>query len=203
MILYQKTHDTWVRILKLLLPQTSKLKYSSILLDFVRRLCYFVMCYRTWLYKSRESSLTDNLFLGGNIIYVAHAASLDIMVSSLRNLNALRSQNIRATYSANQQVRVPYCSLGAMMDKPFKVVPPPCPPCVNTSSGRFDWKVLLHVDDWYRLFFINWHIGISIIKTNICSKKEKLSKLFTSLFRTYILDLHWFIVCSKVLFVLI
>lgn len=29
-------------------------------------------------------------------------------------------------------------------------------------------------------------MGISIIKTNICSKKEKLSNFFTSLFRTYI-----------------
>lgn len=98
----------------------------------------------TRLYKSCGRALNENFFLGGNIIYVGHASSLDLMVLSLKRLDEGEITRPRATYLVNQHVvRVPYCSLGAMMDKPFEVVAPPCPPCVNTSCSRFDWRVLL------------------------------------------------------------
>ncbi|XP_026315110.1 protein UBASH3A homolog isoform X3 [Hyposmocoma kahamanoa] len=91
-----------------------------------------------------QSAYKDTQKVGGNILYVGHASSLDLMVLSLKRLGKDMENRTRATYIVNHHVvRVPYCSLGAMLDKPFQVVPPPCPPHVNTSSRRFDWKVLL------------------------------------------------------------
>lgn len=86
-------------------------------------------------------------FLGGNILFVGHASTLDLMVLSLKRLNKQEEKRKRE-YVINQHlVRVPYCALGCMVDQPFTVVPPPCPPCVNTSCGRFNWKILLENKD--------------------------------------------------------
>ena len=78
---------------------------------------------------------------GGNIIFVGHAATLDMMTTSLKRLGEDKTEY--PPYQLhNNLLRVPYCALGALRDNPWEVVCPPCPPSINSSSGRFDWKML-------------------------------------------------------------
>lgn len=78
-------------------------------------------------------------------MFVGHATTLDIVVTALK-----RMQEGKSEYPEYQLAkflnRVPYCALGALRDDPIEVVSPPCPPSINSSSGRFDWKLLLEVD---------------------------------------------------------
>ncbi|XP_063387208.1 ecdysteroid-phosphate phosphatase [Cydia fagiglandana] len=96
-------------------------------------------------YKRNElvmhSAVKDTEAEGGNIMFIGHAATLDIMVHALKRLSA---GACAPPYSLSPQLlRVPYCALAAMRDRPWQVVSPPCPPSINSSSGRFDWKTLL------------------------------------------------------------
>ncbi|XP_049877746.1 protein UBASH3A homolog isoform X2 [Pectinophora gossypiella] len=94
--------------------------------------------------KVMHSAVQDTEADGGNIIFVGHAATLDLTVVALKNLG--EEQKNRTPYTINKHLlRVPYCALGAMKDKPWQVVSPPCPPSINSSSGRFDWKILLEL----------------------------------------------------------
>ncbi|XP_061721994.1 ecdysteroid-phosphate phosphatase isoform X2 [Cydia pomonella] len=96
-------------------------------------------------YKRNElvmhSAVKDTEEEGGNVIFIGHAATLDMMVLALKRLTPGAPH---APYSLHPHLlRVPYCALGAVRDRPWQVVGPPCPPSINSSSGRFDWKILL------------------------------------------------------------
>ncbi|KAI8425220.1 hypothetical protein MSG28_007030, partial [Choristoneura fumiferana] len=97
-------------------------------------------------YKRNEfvmhSAIKDTEAEGGNIIFVGHAATLDMMVVAVNRLANPHSDH--PPYQLSKHLlRVPYCALGAMRDRPWQVVSPPCPPSINSSSGRFDWRLLL------------------------------------------------------------
>ncbi|CAG9106087.1 unnamed protein product [Plutella xylostella] len=88
-----------------------------------------------------QGAVRDTEAEGGNTLFVGHAATLDMMVVALKNID---EEQDPLPYQLSKHLgRVPYCALGAMRDHPWQVVSPPCPPTMNTSSGRFDWKVLL------------------------------------------------------------
>ncbi|XP_022817488.1 protein UBASH3A homolog isoform X2 [Spodoptera litura] len=94
--------------------------------------------------KVMQSAVRDTEKSGGNIIFVGHAATLDLMAVSLKLLDEKRTDH--KPYKIHENLlRVPYCALGAMKDNPWEVVCPPCPPSINSSSGRFNWKMLLDV----------------------------------------------------------
>nr|ALL42055.1 ecdysteroid-phosphate phosphatase [Antheraea pernyi] len=92
--------------------------------------------------KTMHAAVDDTESEGGNIIFVGHAATLDLMAVALQRL---REDNTdQKPYQISKHLlRVPYCALGAMKGKPWEIVAPPCPPSINSSSGRFDWKILL------------------------------------------------------------
>ncbi|XP_047994304.1 ecdysteroid-phosphate phosphatase isoform X3 [Leguminivora glycinivorella] len=103
-------------------------------------------------YKRNElvmhSAVKDTEEKGGNIMFIGHAATLDIMVLALKRLAAggeheHEHEREHEPYTLHPHLlRVPYCALGAMRDRPWQVVSPPCPPSINSSSGRFDWRIL-------------------------------------------------------------
>ncbi|XP_026760655.2 protein UBASH3A homolog isoform X3 [Galleria mellonella] len=80
----------------------------------------------------------------GNVMFVGHAVMLDIMVFALKRLEQNKSEYVPYQLSKHL-LRVPYCALGAVKNKPWEVVCPPCPPSINSSSGRYDWRLLLDV----------------------------------------------------------
>ncbi|KAI8425236.1 hypothetical protein MSG28_007036 [Choristoneura fumiferana] len=82
-------------------------------------------------YKRNEfvmhSAIKDTEAEGGNIIFVGHAATLDMMVVAVNRLANPHSDH--PPYQLSKHLlRVPYCALGAMRDRPWQVVSPPCPP---------------------------------------------------------------------------
>ncbi|GBP16663.1 Protein UBASH3A homolog [Eumeta japonica] len=90
--------------------------------------------------KAMHSAYKDTEAEGGNMIFVGHASTLDTLWQTMQRYNGDADA---PPYTINKHlVRVPYCALAAMRDKPFQLVPPPCPPSINTSSARFDWKML-------------------------------------------------------------
>ncbi|CAH0728288.1 unnamed protein product, partial [Brenthis ino] len=91
-----------------------------------------------------QSAVKDTEAEGGNIIFVGHATTLDLMVTALKRLQQGKAQypEYQLTKFLN---RVPYCALAAMRDRPLELVSPPCPPSINSSSGRFDWKMLMDI----------------------------------------------------------
>ncbi|KAF9824304.1 hypothetical protein SFRURICE_019984 [Spodoptera frugiperda] len=94
--------------------------------------------------KVMQSAVRDTEKSGGNVIFVGHAATLDLMAVALKLLDEKRTDH--KPYKIHENLlRVPYCALGAMRDNPWEVVCPPCPPSINSSSGRFNWKMLLDV----------------------------------------------------------
>lgn len=80
-------------------------------------------------------------FLGGNIIFVGHAATLELMAIAFQRIEDKIEEPHSYQISKNL-LKVPYCALGAMKDKPYELMSPPCPPSINSSSGRFDWRIL-------------------------------------------------------------
>ncbi|XP_047033703.1 protein UBASH3A homolog isoform X1 [Helicoverpa zea] len=91
--------------------------------------------------KVVQSAVRDTEKDGGNIIFVGHAATLDMTAIALKRLYENKTEYPPYQIHGNL-LRVPYCALGAMRDNPFQVVCPPCPPSINSSSGRFDWRML-------------------------------------------------------------
>ncbi|XP_059053161.1 ecdysteroid-phosphate phosphatase [Achroia grisella] len=92
--------------------------------------------------KVIHSVVKDTEADDGNVFFVGHAVMLDLMVFAIKRLEQKKSEYI--PYQLNKHLlRVPYCALGAMKDKPWEVVSPPCPPSINSSSGRYDWRLLL------------------------------------------------------------
>lgn len=76
-------------------------------------------------------------------MFVGHAATLDLMAVALQRLREDNNTDSSPYHISKNLLRVPYCALGAMRDNPWEVVAPPCPPSMNSSSGKFDWKLLL------------------------------------------------------------
>ncbi|KAJ2944764.1 hypothetical protein O0L34_g1653 [Tuta absoluta] len=95
--------------------------------------------------KVMHSAVKDTEAEGGNVIFVGHAATLDMMAVALQRL-AQPARALATDYEIfHNLVRVPYCALGAVRDNPWRVVAPPVPPSINSSSGRFDWRDLKEV----------------------------------------------------------
>ncbi|KAM3962540.1 ecdysteroid phosphate phosphatase [Aphomia sociella] len=92
--------------------------------------------------KVVHSAIKDTETDGGNVMFVGHAVTLDLVVFAINRLTQKKSEHVPYQISKNL-LRVPYCAVGAMKDKPWEVVCPPCPPSINSSSGRYDWKLLL------------------------------------------------------------
>ncbi|XP_034833907.2 ecdysteroid-phosphate phosphatase isoform X2 [Maniola hyperantus] len=101
-------------------------------------------------YKRNElvmhSAVKDTETEGGNIIFIGHASTLDTMVIALKRFGQEKSEYPPYQVHANILLRVPYCGLAAVREKPWEVVSPPCPPSINSSSGRFDWKILMDLE---------------------------------------------------------
>ncbi|CAK1552275.1 unnamed protein product [Leptosia nina] len=91
-----------------------------------------------------QSAVKDTEAEGGNIIFIGHAATIDVMVLALKRLAEGKTDESNYQISKNL-LRVPYCALGAMRTNPWEVVSPPCPPSINTSSARYNWKMLLDI----------------------------------------------------------
>ncbi|CAB3248894.1 unnamed protein product [Arctia plantaginis] len=94
--------------------------------------------------KVAQSAVLDTEQEGGNIIFVGHAATLDTTATALKRLSNPQPEFPPYSFVSNL-MKVPYCALGALREKPWHVVCPPCPPSVNSSSGRFDWRMLLDI----------------------------------------------------------
>ncbi|XP_045776612.1 ecdysteroid-phosphate phosphatase isoform X2 [Maniola jurtina] len=101
-------------------------------------------------YKRNElvmhSAVKDTEAEGGNIIFIGHASTLDAMVIALKRFGREKSDYPPYQVPANLLLRVPYCALAAVRENPWEVVSPPCPPSINSSSGRFDWKILMDLE---------------------------------------------------------
>ena len=102
----------------------------------------------TWKYYEPEQHIdyTNTFFTlstGGNIMFVGHAATIDMMVIALKRIGSAPAA--ACPYQINPHLlRVPYCALAAMRGAglAWRLAGPPCPPSINSSSGRFDWKIL-------------------------------------------------------------
>lgn len=91
--------------------------------------------------KVMQSAVKDTEAEGGNVIFVGHASTLDMTAFAIKRLD--QPAAARRPYQLSAQLlRVPYCALATLRAKPWRLVSPPCPPSINSSSGRFDWKIL-------------------------------------------------------------
>lgn len=87
-------------------------------------------------YWQRSEYITKSVLdinKSGNILFVAHATSLDLC-----------SRQLRRTESTKFLERVPYCSLIAFRrnGETWDYTEPPTLPITHSSNDRFDWKVL-------------------------------------------------------------
>lgn len=89
-----------------------------------------------------QAAVNDTEKDGGNVIFIGHAITLDQMVGALHRLRD-DMEDVQPYEIGRNLLKVPYCALGAMRGKPWDVVSPPCPPSINSSSGRFDWRILI------------------------------------------------------------
>ncbi|KAJ0173734.1 hypothetical protein K1T71_010883 [Dendrolimus kikuchii] len=94
--------------------------------------------------KVMQSVLKDTESEGGNIIFVGHGTTLDQMVTALTRLGDNKTKHPPYEIDTNL-LRIPYCAVAAMKDRPFELVDPPCPPSMNSCSGRYNWKMLLDI----------------------------------------------------------
>ncbi|XP_077300179.1 ecdysteroid phosphate phosphatase [Arctopsyche grandis] len=84
-----------------------------------------------------KHALQETESTGGSIMFIGHAITLD---TAWRGLTGLGT---RDGASLGRVMRgVTYCSMAAMRGPPWQLVPPPCPPSMNTANKRFDWKIL-------------------------------------------------------------
>lgn len=75
----------------------------------------------------------------GNVLFVAHACSLDVCSRELTCCSPRSS-----TEMTKLLTKVPYCGLLALAksDDKWEMVEAPCPPLTHTNNQRFDWKIL-------------------------------------------------------------
>lgn len=77
-------------------------------------------------------------------MFVGHAATLDQMVTALSRLDSNKT-DYPPYQITTDLLRIPYCAVAAMKDRPLEVVAPPCPPSMNSCSGRYNWNMLLDI----------------------------------------------------------
>lgn len=82
-----------------------------------------------------------SIVLGGNILIVGHATTLDTCTRHIVG-EKLRSTNDMSRIMQ----KVPYCSMAVIESEDgigdWKLVEPPCDPITHTNNNRFDWKIL-------------------------------------------------------------
>ncbi|XP_022920933.2 ecdysteroid-phosphate phosphatase isoform X1 [Onthophagus taurus] len=94
------------------------------------------------LFYSRSSFVTQKTLewhTTGNILFIGHAATLDVCS---RELIGKKPRN--ATDFTKILQKVPYCSLMMLErnENVWNIVEPPCPPVTHSNNQRFDWKVI-------------------------------------------------------------
>ncbi|KRT78226.1 SH3 domain-containing protein [Oryctes borbonicus] len=95
------------------------------------------------LFYSRSAFVTSKVLEthpSGNILFVGHAATLDVCS---RELLGKKPRN--ATEFSKMLQKVPYCSLMALENSDaatWNFIEPPVPPVTHSNNQRFDWKVI-------------------------------------------------------------
>ncbi|XP_063831411.1 ecdysteroid-phosphate phosphatase isoform X2 [Ostrinia nubilalis] len=95
--------------------------------------------------KVMHLAVNDTAAEGGNVIFVGHASTLDMAAFAMQRKERIATvgESNEPSYQIGKHLlRVPYCALAAIRGAPWRLVAPPVPPCINSSSGRFDWKIL-------------------------------------------------------------
>ncbi|CAG9789146.1 unnamed protein product [Diatraea saccharalis] len=91
--------------------------------------------------KVMYSAVNETEASGDNVIFVGHASTLDMASFAIKRIDQPATEG-KSYQISKQLLRVPYCALAAMRPNPWRLVGPPCPPSINSSSGRFDWTIL-------------------------------------------------------------
>lgn len=89
----------------------------------------------------RSSFVTQSalaVHTSGNILFVGHAATLDVCSRELLGNKPRNSSDMTKLLQ-----KVPYCSFAALSksEDKWEVVEPPCLPTTHSNNQRFDWKV--------------------------------------------------------------
>ncbi|CAH2983257.1 unnamed protein product [Chilo suppressalis] len=91
--------------------------------------------------KVIQTVVTEAEASGENVMFVGHASTLDMAAFAIKRIDQSPAE-LRPYQISKNLLRVPYCALAALRPKPWRLVCPPCPPSINSSSGRFDWTIL-------------------------------------------------------------
>ncbi|KAF5290610.1 hypothetical protein FQA39_LY14676 [Lamprigera yunnana] len=97
-------------------------------------------CEEFYLRSAFVSRQVKSTMTSGNILFVAHACSLDVCSHDLLGVPHRASNEMTKLVS-----RVPYCGLITLArgEEKWKVIESPCPPITHTNNQRFDWKVFM------------------------------------------------------------
>lgn len=82
----------------------------------------------------------DVYLIGGNILIVAHATTLDTCTRQLIGAEPRSTNELRQVIH-----KIPYCSLGIVEEVGsgnWKLVEPECLPVTHSKNPRFEWNAL-------------------------------------------------------------
>lgn len=87
-----------------------------------------------------QNAIAETNEAGGNILFVGHAASLDVCSRELVGEKPRAPQELTKLIQ-----KVPYCSFVVVgqNENKWEFLEPPCPPMTHSNNQRFDWKILL------------------------------------------------------------